>query len=152
MIWEMTGVIESVKVSMKNSQERAKHYADKKRSFHEFEMDDKVFLKVTPQRSELKLGKSKNLPPRFCGSFEITKQIGPVAYELRLPSDWKIHNVFHISLLRKYLSDPTHMLSELPNAILDSRIVMRTDARTHRQTYGRMDEWTNVRMHVRTQG
>jgi hypothetical protein len=63
MVREMNEVIESVKVSMKGSQERAKHYADQKRSFCNFEVGDKVFLKVTLQRSGLKLGKSKKLSP-----------------------------------------------------------------------------------------
>jgi hypothetical protein len=123
MIQEMTEVIESVKVSMKSSQERAKHYVDNKRSFREFEVGSKVFLKVTPQRSGLKLGKSKKLSPRFCGPFEITKRIGPMAYELRLPIDWKIHNVFHVSLLRRYVSDLTHVLSELPNAAIEGELL-----------------------------
>jgi hypothetical protein len=123
MIREMTDVIESVKVSMKSSQERAKHYVDQKRSFHEFEVGDKVFLTVTPQRSGLKLGKSKKLSPRFCGPFEIPKRIGLVGYELRLPIDWKIHNVFHVSLLRRYVSDPTHVLSELPNAAIEGKLL-----------------------------
>jgi hypothetical protein len=73
-----------------------------------------MFLKVIPKRSRLKLGKSIKLSPRFCGPFEITKRIGPMANELQLPIDWKIYNVFHISLLKKYVSDPTHTLSELP--------------------------------------
>jgi hypothetical protein len=123
MVREMNEVTESMKVSMKGSQERAKYYADHKRSFREFEVGDKVFLKVTPQRSGLKLGKSKKLSPRFCGPFEITKRIGPVAYELRLPIDWKIHNVFHVSLLKKYVSDPTHVLSDLPNAAIEGELL-----------------------------
>jgi hypothetical protein len=80
MVRKMNEVIESVKVSMKDSQEWAKHYSDIKRSFREFEVGDKVFLKVTPQRSRLKLGKLKKLSLRFCGPFEIIKRIGPVAY------------------------------------------------------------------------
>jgi hypothetical protein len=123
MVREMNEVIESVKVNMKGSQEQAKYYVDQKRSFREFEVGDKVFLKVTPQRSRLKLGKSKKLSPQFCGPFEITKRIGPVAYELRLPIDWKIYNVFHVSLLRKYVSDPTHVLSELPNATIEGELL-----------------------------
>jgi hypothetical protein len=123
MIREITDVIESVKVNMKSSQERAKHYADQKRSFCEFEIGDKVFLKVTPQRSGLKLGKSNKLSPQFCGLFEITKRIRPMVYELRLPINWKIHNVFHISLLRKYVSNPTHVLSDLPNAAIEGELL-----------------------------
>jgi hypothetical protein len=127
MVREMNEVIEFVKVSMKGSQERTKHYADQKRSFREFEVGNKVFLKVTPQRSGLKLGKSKKLSPRFCSPFEITKRIGPVAYELKLPTDWKIHNVFHVSLLRNYVSDPAHVLSDLPNAAIEGELLVEPE-------------------------
>jgi len=57
----MNEVIESVKLSIKSTQDRTKYYADQKRSHHEFEVGGKVFLKVTPKRSGLKLGKSKKL-------------------------------------------------------------------------------------------
>jgi len=82
MIRDMNEVIESVKLSIKSAQDRAKYYADKKRSHHEFEVGGKVFLKVTPKRSRLKLGKSKKLSLQFCGPFEIIKRIGPMAYKL----------------------------------------------------------------------
>ena len=86
-------------------------------------MGDKVFLKVTPNRSALKLGKSRKLSPRFCGPFEILKRIGQVAYELKLPEDWKIHNVFHVGLLRKYVSDPNHILPDLPKAAPEGELL-----------------------------
>lgn len=123
MVREMNEVIESVKLSMKSAKDRTKHYADKKRSFRQFEVGDKVFLKVTPQRSRLSLGKSKKLSPRFCGPFIIVKRIGPVAYELKLPEGWKIHNVFHVSLLRKYVSDPNHVLPELPKVAPEGNLL-----------------------------
>jgi hypothetical protein len=123
MIREMNEIRESIKLAMKSAQDRAKHYADKKRIFREFEVGDKVFLKVTPQRSRLKLGKSRKLSPRFCGPFEILKRIGPVAYELKLPDDWRIHNVFHVGLLRKYVSDPNHVLPGLPKAAPEGELL-----------------------------
>jgi hypothetical protein len=50
------------------------------------------------------------MAPRFCGPFEILARIGLVAYQLALPDNLKIHNVFHVSLLKKYIHDPTHMI------------------------------------------
>ena len=114
MIREMNEIRESTKLAMKSAQDRAKRYADKKRLFCEFEVGDKVFLKVAPKRLGLKLGKSRKLSPRFCGPFEIVKRIGQVVYELKLPDDWQIHNVFHVGLLRKYVSNTNHILPDLP--------------------------------------
>ena len=87
MIREMNEIRESTKLAMKSAQDRAKYYADKKRVFREFEVGDKVFLKVIPNRSRLKLGKSRKLSPKFCGPFEILKRIGKVAYELKVLED-----------------------------------------------------------------
>jgi hypothetical protein len=50
------------------------------------------------------------MAPRFCGPFEILTRIGPIAYQLALPANLRIHNVFHVSLLKKYVHDPTHMI------------------------------------------
>ena len=52
------------------------------------------------------------LIPRFIGSYEVIKKVGPVAYRLALPPKLeKIHNVFHVSMLRRYRSDPSHVVS-----------------------------------------
>ncbi|VFQ90347.1 unnamed protein product [Cuscuta campestris] len=59
----------------------------------------------------LRFGKKGKLSPRFIGPYEITERIGPVAYRLALPPELsKIHNVFHVSMLRRYRSDPTHII------------------------------------------
>jgi hypothetical protein len=58
----------------------------------------------------LKLGNCAKIAPRFCGPFEILSRIGPIAYQLALPANLRIHNVFHVSLLKKYVHDPTHMI------------------------------------------
>jgi hypothetical protein len=71
---------------------------------------DHAYLKVKAQKSSLKLGNYAKLAPRFCGPFEILARIGPVAYQLALPANLRIHNVFHVSLLKKYIHDPTHMI------------------------------------------
>jgi hypothetical protein len=71
---------------------------------------DHVYLKVKARKSSLKLGNYAKLAPRLCGPFEILARIGPVAYQLALPANLKVHNVFHVSLLRKYGHDPTHMI------------------------------------------
>ena len=59
----------------------------------------------------VRFGKRGKLSPHCIGSFEIVERIGPVAYILDLLEELsRVHNVFHISMLRKYISDPSHVL------------------------------------------
>ena len=75
-------------------------------------MGDKVFLKVSPWKKVLRFGRKGKLSPRFIGPYEIIERIGPVAYRLALPPELdRIHNVFHVSMLRRYRSDPSHVIS-----------------------------------------
>jgi hypothetical protein len=69
-----------------------------------------VFLKVKEKRSSLKLGSFPKLAVRYCGPFEVLERIGPVAYMLALPTSMRVHNVFHVSLLKKYVPDPNHVI------------------------------------------
>ena len=69
-------------------------------------MGDKVFLKVSSWRKILRFGKKGKLSPRF-----ILERIGPVAYRLALPPELaKLHNVFHVSMLRRYRYHGSHIL------------------------------------------
>ena len=71
-------------------------------------MGEKVFLKVSPMKEVLRIGKKNKLDPQYVGPFEKLVKIRPVAYRLALPPEMeRIHNVFHVSQLRKYVSDPT---------------------------------------------
>ncbi|KAA3484088.1 DNA/RNA polymerases superfamily protein [Gossypium australe] len=91
--------------------DRQKSYADLKRKYIEFEIGDKVFLKVSPWKKVLRFGHKGKLNTRFIGPYEIIERVGPVAYRLKLPSELKkIHNVFHVSMLRRYRSDPSHVI------------------------------------------
>ena len=72
-------------------------------------MGDHVFLKVMPKRRVVKFGKLGKLSPRYIGPFEILERVGIVAYRLALLSSLSsVHEVFHVSMLRKYTPDPTH--------------------------------------------
>jgi hypothetical protein len=76
---------------------------------------DKVFFKVAPWKGIIQFGVKGKLAPRYIGSFEIKERIGPVAYRLKLPVYLdKIHNVFHVSLLRKGKIDPSRVLPQVP--------------------------------------
>ena len=77
----------------------------------EFEVGDHVFLKVMPKRGVVRFGKHGKLSPRFIGPFEILERIDIVEYRLALsPSMTGVHEVFHVSMLRKHTPDPAHMV------------------------------------------
>ena len=70
-----------------------------------------MFLKVSPWKKILRFGRKRKLSPRFIGPYEILERVGPVAYCLALPLELaKLHDVFHVSMLRRYRSDPSHIL------------------------------------------
>ncbi len=59
----------------------------------------------------MRFGRNGKLSPRFIGPYEVLEIVGPMAYRLALPPELeKIHNVFHVSMLRRYRSDPSHVL------------------------------------------
>ena len=76
----------------------------------EFEVGDHVLLKVMPKRGVVRFGKHGKLSPRFIGPFEILERIGVLAYLLVLPPIMSgVHEVFHVSMLRKYTPNPAHV-------------------------------------------
>ncbi|KAA3484672.1 reverse transcriptase [Gossypium australe] len=99
-------------VDLIKDSEQKKSYADLKRKDIEFEIGDKVFLKVSSWKKVLRFGCKGKLSPRFIGPYEIIERVGPVAYRLSLtPELEKIHNVFHVSMLRRYRSGPSNVIS-----------------------------------------
>ena len=77
----------------------------------EFEVGDHVFLKVMPKRGVVRFGKRGKLLPRFVGPFKILERIGTVACRLALSLGMSsVHEVFHVSMLRKYTPDPDHVV------------------------------------------
>ncbi|XP_027156521.1 uncharacterized protein LOC113757415 [Coffea eugenioides] len=86
-------------------------YADNRRKDLEFAVGDLVFLKITPLKTSLMSGKGKKLQPRFVGPYKVIRRVGKVAYKLELPPSLsRIHNIFHVSMLKKYYPDPSHIL------------------------------------------
>ncbi|KAA0055516.1 pol protein [Cucumis melo var. makuwa] len=100
---------------MLTAQSGQKRYADVRRRDLEFDVGDKVFLKVTPMKGVLRFERRGKLSPCFVGPFEILERIGPIAYRLALPPSLSIvHDVFHVSMLRKYVPDPSHVVDYKP--------------------------------------
>jgi hypothetical protein len=107
---EMEDQMIKIKHNLKAAQDRKKNYADKNRTHRNFKVGDHVFLKVKANRSSLKLGSCAKLATRFFGPFEILERIGPDSYMLALPASMTIHNVFHVSLLKKYILYANHVI------------------------------------------
>ncbi|KAL0546199.1 hypothetical protein IC582_016105 [Cucumis melo] len=104
-----------IRSRMHTAQSRQKSYADVRRKDLEFEVGDKVFLKVAPMRGVLRFERRGKLSPRFVGPFEILERIGLVAYRLALPPSLStVHDVFHVSMLRKYVPDPSYVVDYEP--------------------------------------
>ncbi|RZC20813.1 Transposon Ty3-G Gag-Pol polyprotein [Glycine soja] len=132
-------VIEKVKIirdHLLTAQSRQKSYSDQRRRPLEFSVGEHVFLRVSPMKGILRFGWKGKHSPRFIGPFEILKRVGQVAYRLALPPDLpSVHLVFHVSMLRKYVHDPSHIIqlqsvqldenlsyTEQPVAIMDKRV------------------------------
>ncbi|WOH03791.1 hypothetical protein DCAR_0623191 [Daucus carota subsp. sativus] len=102
-----------VKAKLKATQDRQKSYVDQNRREMEYQVGDKVFLKVSPWKGVMRFSNKGKLSPRYIGPYEIIEKIGPLAYKLALPPELsQIHDVFHVSMLRRYRSDPTHVLKD----------------------------------------
>ena len=101
--------VQVIQQRLKAASDRQKSYADLKRKGIEYEVGDKVFLKVSPWRKVRKKGK---LSSRFIGPYEVLERIGPMVYRLALPPELaKLHDVFHVSMLRKSRSDESLILT-----------------------------------------
>nr|XP_009800299.1 PREDICTED: uncharacterized protein LOC104246227 [Nicotiana sylvestris] len=121
---------------LKTAQSHQKSYSDVRRRDLEFQVDDWVFLKVSPMKGVMRFGKKGKLSPRYIGPYRILRRIGQVAYELELPQELAaVHPVFHVSMLKKVMGDPSFVVpmeiigvkdnlsyEEIPVAILDRQI------------------------------
>ncbi|KAK6153067.1 hypothetical protein DH2020_012706 [Rehmannia glutinosa] len=91
---------------------RQKSYADKRRKDLEFEVGDEVFLRLSPRKGLINPKKGGKLSPRYVGPYKILQRIGKLAYRLELPAPYTgMHDVFHVSRLKKYQPDPEHVIT-----------------------------------------
>jgi hypothetical protein len=135
MVKEMEEKVQRIIHNLKEAQARQKNYADKRRKPLYFQVEDYVYLKVSPMKGVSHFGVKGKLAPRYIGLFPIIERYGPVAYRFQLPETLSdVHNVFHVSQLKKCLRVPDRTVevmdvtlepdltySEHPIRVLDQR-------------------------------
>lgn len=115
IVFKSTEIVDVIWGRLKAAQDRQKSYADAKRREIEFQVGTWVFLKISPTKGVIRFGKKGKLNPRYVGPFEVIERIGPVAYRLTLTSELgDVHDVFHVPMLKPYISDPSHVLVRPP--------------------------------------
>ena len=122
IVQQTNELVNKIRQRLLTAQSRQKSYADKRRRPLSFEVNDQVFLKVSPWKGIQRFGKKGKLAPRFIGPFRISGKVGNLAYRLELPPQLEnVHPVFHVSMLRKYELDPSHVIDH-------SDLVLEEDA------------------------
>ena len=101
--WKLWNKKCSIKKNLKEAQDRQKIYADQDKEFKEFQVGEHVYLHIKPKKSSLRIKSHAKLEPWYFRPFEILERIGPVVHRLALPLTVKVHDVFHVSLLKIYV-------------------------------------------------
>ncbi|GJV33707.1 putative reverse transcriptase domain-containing protein [Tanacetum coccineum] len=105
LVQDTTDKVVLIKEKLKAARDRQKSYADNRRKPLEFEVGNRVLLKVSPWKGVIRFGKKGKFAPRYVGTFEILERIGRVVYRLRLPEELSsMHDTFHVSNLKKCLA------------------------------------------------
>ncbi|GJX25992.1 putative reverse transcriptase domain-containing protein [Tanacetum coccineum] len=112
IVQETTEKIIQIKQRMQAACDRQKSYTNLKRKLMEFQVGDKVMLKVSPWKWVVHFGKRGKLNPRYVGPFKVLEKVGFIAYKLELPEELSmVHNTFRISNLKKcYVNEPLAVL------------------------------------------
>ncbi|KAK8954583.1 hypothetical protein KSP39_PZI002221 [Platanthera zijinensis] len=112
---EMEVAVKHIREKLRIAQERYEKNANRRRSALEFSVGDLVFVKVSPMVGVKRFGKNQKLDPRYVGPFEILERVGVSVYRLDLPANFPgVHNVFHVSQLRKCVRSSGQLLDVVP--------------------------------------
>ncbi|GKA75468.1 putative reverse transcriptase domain-containing protein, partial [Tanacetum coccineum] len=106
IVQETTKKIIQIKPRIQAARDRQKSYADLRRKPMEFQVRDRVMLKVSPWKGVVHFGKQGKLKPRYVGPFKVLEKVGAISYKLELPQDLsRVHNTFHVSNINKCYAD-----------------------------------------------
>ncbi|XP_012448892.1 uncharacterized protein LOC105772110 [Gossypium raimondii] len=112
LVSETKDKVRLIRDRLKAASTRQKSYPNLKRRVIEYSVRDFVFLKISSWKKVLRFGHKGKLSPRFIVSYRILKRMRSVAYQLELPPELdRINDVFHVSMLRQYRSNPSHVVS-----------------------------------------
>ena len=112
---ETTQNIQVIKGNLKATHDRQKSIADRHSTDRVYAVRDWVFLKFSPWKGVVRFGKKGQLSPCYIRPYQIIERVGKVAYRLDLPPELsKVHNVFHVSQLQRYVFDPSHVIHPQP--------------------------------------
>jgi hypothetical protein len=118
LVKETEAKVQRIRHHLKEAQAQQKSYADKWRRPLFFQVKDHVYLKVPPMKDVNRFGVKAKLAPRYISSFPILEQCGPMAYRLQLPETlFAVHNVFHVSQLKKCLRIPNRTINVVDVAL-----------------------------------
>jgi hypothetical protein len=113
IVTEAEEKVKQIQENILAAQFRQKSYTDKRRSPLEFEVGDHIYLRVSPMKGVRRFGIKGKLAPRYIGLYPIIDKYGPTSYQVELPVKLSgVHNVFHVSQLKRYLKPPTDVVIE----------------------------------------
>jgi hypothetical protein len=139
VVQKTTEKVKMIQEKMRASQSRQKSYHDKRREDIEFQVGDHVFFRVNPVTGDGRALKCRKLTPRFVGPFELIEKVGVVAHQIALPPSLSnLHDVFHVSQLRKYVYDASHVIQVDDLEVRDNLTVETWPARIKDQEVKRL--------------